>query len=238
VAVGIVDQLEVVEIEHDDAQRFALAAGAIDLVREEFEDGRAVPTLGQGIAGGLLAQRLAHLNQLGLQVDDAAAGAQAHFHFGVVEGLDEVVVGAGAHALDQVPALGLGGEQKDVGIGGPFAGADAAAQLGAGELGHDPIEDRERRRILTAEDIQSLLAIRRRDDFVTPFLQSGLEQTPHGGTVVRDEYLHLTVGAALVSRRLRYIILQPSPDEAQFRRAAGNDPRHGGEFSASLALKN
>src|SRR5262249_40504416 len=74
VAVGVVDELEVVEVGQHDAYGAALAAAAAQLALEDLEDGAVVPGAGERVAGGLPPHRLAGGDQLVLEGDDPPPG--------------------------------------------------------------------------------------------------------------------------------------------------------------------
>ena len=106
--------------------------------------------------GGLFAERFAGFQQFLLEVEDAASGAQADAQFVGVEGLGEVIVGAGVHAFDQVLRFGAGGEQQDVDVGFAVGAADAAADFDAIHAGHHPIQDGQAGGIFGLQDVARL----------------------------------------------------------------------------------
>ena len=70
----------------------------------------------------------------------AEEGGEASEEDAEVEGLGEVVVGAGGEAFDDVFGAAAGGEQEDGGVAAGFAkGADDGEAVAAGE--HDVEED-------------------------------------------------------------------------------------------------
>ena len=101
-AVGVVDQFEVIQIGQHHADRTILAAAANQFALENIQNRGAIPNARQKILGRLLAQFLSGGHQLALQVDDAGPGAQPHFQLVLIERLGDVIVRAGFHALDQV----------------------------------------------------------------------------------------------------------------------------------------
>ncbi len=80
VAVGVVDPLEVIDVEHRDAQRPLVAIRAVDLAREEAKHGHPVQEACLGVGG-----------RQGLDVGDSLRQA--------LEGLAQDLVGV-AHGLD------------------------------------------------------------------------------------------------------------------------------------------
>ena len=69
---------------------------------QDIENGSAVPERGKRVTSGLFPQGFLCGDQLRLQVKNTPAGTQTHFKFVYIEGLHDVVIGAGAHALDDV----------------------------------------------------------------------------------------------------------------------------------------
>ena len=71
----------------------------------------------------------------------AQVGAHAREQLGEPERLDQVVVGAGVEAGDDVELLVAGGEDEDGQLGA--GGAQAAADLDAVDVGQPEVEDHE-----------------------------------------------------------------------------------------------
>ena len=108
-AEGVVDLFEVIEIGHNEGERTRLAAGALQLAREDFEHGVAVPEVGERIAGGLAAQHFASRHQLFLQIQNALPGTQPHAQLVRVHRFAEVVVGARLHSFNELVGGVFGG---------------------------------------------------------------------------------------------------------------------------------
>ena len=127
--------------------------------------------------GGLFAERLAGFEQFFLEVEDAASGVQADAQLVGIEGLGEVIVGAGVHALDQILRFGAGGEEQDVDVGFAVGTADAAADFNAIHAGHHPIQYGQAGGILGLQDSPCFGAVARDYGFVAPL---GEHRTEHG----------------------------------------------------------
>ena len=106
-----------------------------------------------------------------------------------MEGLDQVVVGAGAQSADLLLDLALGGEHDDGNVGGaPLLCPDLGRDLVAVELGeHDVEEDQVGR--LGSPQAESFRAVGRDDDVVALLLQRVLQETLDVRVVIDDEDL-------------------------------------------------
>lgn len=172
----VVDGLELVQVaDHHRHGRF-LAFGAAEFAGEHLKNGSAVEKVRERVVRGLFAQGLAGGHKFGLKVDHTAPGAKAHLEFGGVEGLCEIVVGAGVHALDEVVFEALRGEQDDVDIPVTADLPDVLADFGAGETGHHPVQNGQLRGIVAFEDVPGLSAVGRGDGFVAPLLERDLQE--------------------------------------------------------------
>ena len=78
VASGVVDQLEAIDIDHEQSDRFAGPLRTGELVVQFLQNGGAVEEPGQAIVRRLLAQRLARAHQFLLEIQNPVAGSQAH----------------------------------------------------------------------------------------------------------------------------------------------------------------
>ena len=166
-------------------------------------------------------ERLLRLEQLGLQREDPLADAEAALQLARIERFPDVVVGARFQAGDEVAPLLPRGKEQEPGVGTLRAGPHDAADFGAVEAGHHPIEHRQaRRRTLAEERIERLLAVVDDLDVVAPSGQRRLQRAPGNGVVVGDEYDHRAPSS---SQREASSTLGPSSAPATLRqwRAAG-----------------
>ena len=107
-----------------------------------------------------------------------------------IERLDDVVVGAGVEAGDQVAAALARGEQHQVHVGERQLGADAAAHLGAVHLRHHPVENGERRRGGRAQVIPRVGAVRDDGDVELPALERPRQDFRRHPVVVGYQSMH------------------------------------------------
>ena len=63
---GVVDTLEVIQVDQDDAQRRSVALRSVHFTAQPFDDDAVVPQAGQAIVLGKVAHLLAGTDQLGL----------------------------------------------------------------------------------------------------------------------------------------------------------------------------
>ena len=105
-----------------------------------------------------------------------------------MEGLDEVVVGAGPEAPDLLLHLALGGEHDDRGVPRALLGPDPARHLVAVELGQHHVEQQQVG-VLEAPQPHGLGPVGRGQDLVALLAQGIGEQALDVGIVVDDEDL-------------------------------------------------
>lgn len=190
VAVGIVHVLEVVEVGESDTEGAVFPLAADEFAFEDLERGVAVPDAGEGVAGSLDFEFFFDSEEFGFEFDDAKSGAETDLQFVVVGRFDEVVVGAGLHAVDEIFALGARGEHDDVGIVFAVELADLLADFGAAEAGHHPVEDGDAGGVFFLEDAPGVAAGSGGNDVVSPSLQDGFEGAARDYVVVGDENFH------------------------------------------------
>ncbi|SPF46553.1 hypothetical protein SBA4_3550016 [Candidatus Sulfopaludibacter sp. SbA4] len=186
-AVGIVDVFEPVEIDHEQRDGLGFAVGAGQFVLQRLEDGGAVEKAGQAVVGGLFAEGLAGHQQFLLQIENAAAGPQAHAQLVGVEGLGQVVIGPGIHPFHDVLGLGAGGQQEDVDVRFAVGGADTAANFDAIHAGHHPIENGEAGRVRRLQDLPGLHAVTGHHGLVSPLRQHGAQHRLKDGIILGGE---------------------------------------------------
>jgi hypothetical protein len=117
VSFGVVDSLEVVDVDNDHSQRAVVAAcGAVDLA-EPFFAVAAVVQPGEGIGSAHQVELGAAISELVLQLFGPHRGADTGDELCGFERLFQVVVGAGSQPGDDVVGPGHAGEEH--GLVGP-----------------------------------------------------------------------------------------------------------------------
>src|SRR5581483_1584699 len=139
---------------------------------------------------GREARRLSHRQKMFLQIENAAARPQANPQLVRVEGLSQVVVGAGLESLHDIFLLGLGSQQKDVYVGMAGALAYFTAELKSIHARHHPIQDGQVGRIVSLQRPPGLITVVRDNRLVPPLHQEFLQQMPADWFVFRNQYSH------------------------------------------------
>ena len=116
VAVGVVDELEVVEVRHQDAYRPLFSLGPGQLSLQAFHDAAAVPSPGHGVARCLLPQRIAGGDQFFLEVEYPPRRDQPRLQLQRIVGFDEAIVGARFQSPYNVLLVGFRRDQHDVDV--------------------------------------------------------------------------------------------------------------------------
>ncbi len=116
-AVAVVDALEVVDVDENDAKRVRVADLPGAFVIDRLEGGCAIRDAGEGIVSGLESKLFAGGDELVLQIENTLADEKAGAQFLIVEWLREVVVGAGLEAAEEIATLAAAGHEQDVHIG-------------------------------------------------------------------------------------------------------------------------
>src|SRR5437588_10677631 len=114
--VSVVDGLEMIDVKHEDAERFAGSPGALEFAMQEVEDGSVVPEFGAAIVHGLEAQFFSGLDQLLLQGEDSFANAETSLYFSLVKRLGQILVGSRLQGSHDGPVVIFGDQHNDVGI--------------------------------------------------------------------------------------------------------------------------
>ena len=153
-----------------------VGAHAVDDVGARRDHG-AEPLLAEPDRLGVLAPLPGEL-QLCSDADEKLAGG---------EGLDDVVVGAGADPLDAGLLTRAGGEEHDRQRSRALVGAQRAKEPEAVQDGHHHVAQ-DQVRELPADRLQRLGAVRDHRD-LREWAQQSLEVAPHVGVVVGDEDL-------------------------------------------------
>jgi hypothetical protein len=136
-----------------------------------------------------------------VQVEDAHTGVQPGHQLDTVERLGEEVVGAGFERLGQVFRRVPRGEHHEVGLQAQRGGAHRAADLGAFESRHAPVEDGQQRRPGHDQAGAGLQPVDDDFDLVAPQFERPHQDGAGNRIVVGDEDAH--VGCSGTQRRGR-----------------------------------
>ena len=140
VAVRIVDVFEPVDVREEDGDGAIVTSRVLERTAQDLQDGCAIQEPGQ-----IIAVRLG--SQLILHADQSLCGTDTGVQLVHIEGLADVVIGAGLEAGNQVLLAPSPREHDDVGAARIARLAQLAAELGAAHAGHHPVDDRELRRV-------------------------------------------------------------------------------------------
>ncbi len=119
--------------------------------------------------------------------DHALGVLQPQLELAHVDGLGQVVVGAGLEGLDDVGLALLRRQQQDVAVLALRGRAQAPADLDAVEAGHHPVEQHQPRRVVALKDRPGLLPVGHDGRVVPPTLEVHRQQAPHDAVIVGDE---------------------------------------------------
>jgi len=122
-----------------------------------------------------------------LEFDDARGDVDARAQFGQVPWFANEVVGPSVESSHDVLWVAFAGDKDNVGGLGFFAGAQAAAEFGAVEAGHDPVEKRDLWSPWGLQDVPGFRAIAGGDDLVAEFFDCRREQGLFHRVVIYDE---------------------------------------------------
>ena len=187
VAVRVVDGFEVIDVAEKHDRAAGLALRTHQFAAEKIHDDAAIPDGGERVVRGFEAHHFARFDEATLEMKDALAGAQTRFQFIDVERLGEVIVGAGLEARDDVFLRLFRSEQHHVDVGLFLLAAHFAANAGAIEFRHDPIEKSEARAVGLAELANRGAAVFNGDDFVSGALESFFEEAAGKRLVIGDQ---------------------------------------------------
>lgn len=140
--------------------------------------------------GSFEAHFLASLDQTILEVQDALTSSQARLKLISVEGLDQVIVGAGFQPCNNIFFGFARGEQNHVDVVLVATFSDATANTKTVELGHHPIEQCETWSVRFAQPLDCFPPVGNGGDFIPGALKSFLQETAGQGVVIGDQYLH------------------------------------------------
>ena len=137
-----------------------------------------------------VGERVPRLEQSCLQVDDTPADIDPGAELARIERLCQVVVGPGLKPRHDVGLLALRGQEDQVRrpVGGEAP--NLGAHVRAGEPGHHPVEDRERRRTRLSHRLPRLRAVHHDGDVVAPLPQEAGEDQARREVVVGDQDPH------------------------------------------------
>ncbi len=195
-SLRVVDRFEPVQVYHQHGNRAAVARGPREFVVQLFQNAGAVEQSGEAIVRSLFSERFARLQEFLLQVENPAPGANAHAQFVGIEGLGQIIVGAGVHAFDQILGFGPRGQQQYIYVGFAIGAADAAADLDAVHARHHPIEHRKTRGVGPLQDVPRLRAVAGDHSFVAPSGEHRLQHRLEDRVVLGCQHPHLAVGVA------------------------------------------
>ncbi|CCC99805.1 protein of unknown function (plasmid) [Azospirillum baldaniorum] len=134
--VGVVDFLEVVDVQHDRRQRLAAALRPRHLIGGPRHEAPAVQRPGQGIGGG-------EPFQLALHVDHAGGGEQPGAQPCQVQRLAQELVGAVLHHFEELVGDAAGNHQHQVEVPFPLRRAQVPADLHPLRLADAEIDERD-----------------------------------------------------------------------------------------------
>jgi hypothetical protein len=162
VTVGVVDLLEVVDVEQQAGERPAVALRKRDRLLGAGVELATVEEPGQTVARGAVGEPVVD----GLR---AQRGADARHELLVGERLDDVVDGAGVEPCDARVRLGVSGQEDDRGRRRAL-GLDRAADVVAVAARHRHVDEQQIGFVL-ARELQRVLAVGGRDDAVPGALE-------------------------------------------------------------------
>src|SRR5713101_4444616 len=132
-----------------------------------------------------------------------------------VKGLDQIVIRTGFQTSDDIfPAI-FRRQKNEVHVGGSVSLTDFAADFHPIHPWHEPVEDRQRGRFCTLEDLPRLGSITGNDNLMPNLDQGGLQQPARNGVIVSNQDFHVT-GSLLntVNARARRAISLSSSAQA------------------------
>ncbi len=139
--VRVVYFLEVVDVAQDYRQRARIAAGAFDFLWQPVHQVAAVECASERIGDRQQMVLPVSRAQRLLQPQNAPAGIEPRDQFAVVNGLGEIVVGAGLQTFDDAGLAVARREQDRIDVAFELALAHGLAQVHAIHLRHFPVGD-------------------------------------------------------------------------------------------------
>src|ERR1700720_2482273 len=133
------------------------------------------------------------------QFQNAMAGSQPGLQLVHVKWLREVIVGAGLQTRHDVPLRFLRRQQDQVSVSLLLAPPHFAAHLDTVLFRHDPVQQRQPRRIVLDELSDGLRTVFHCDHFVSGALQSSLEKCSRDGIIFGNKYPHGFTSASCAS---------------------------------------
>jgi len=171
VTVAVVDLLEVIEIRHQDGEPGPVAAGALELHRQDLRHEAAIAKTGQGIGRRELLELLVLLDQLALQTLELEMQLDPRDQIEGVERLGDGVAGAVSQQLRLALRVGDGGQHQEGNLAS-LAGVRHPQQLLAFQTGQLQIAEHQihRLREQQLEPVQAVVGLQ------NPLEETGLLQ--------------------------------------------------------------
>src|SRR5450631_1851836 len=185
--MGVIDALEVIDIDHQNSSLSAKTQAAIELGVQQLQCGSPAPETCQVIMSCLEPQCLAGLDQFVLQAENSCTHPQPGSQFRNVEWFGQVVIGPCLQAGYDILLLVSAGDQHDVPIPVFLCRANSAAKFYTVDAGHDPIKNEKVRWGRLLKQLPRLRSVFRRDHSIVPTMQSGLQKPAENGVVLRNE---------------------------------------------------
>src|ERR1700690_644129 len=186
-ATSVVDFLEMVEVQHEEAERAANADLARLFAAERLQNCLPVYNARQSIVGSAKAEFVARRNQAVLQVQDTHSHTKACVEFLGVERLREIVVRTRIEAAQQVFLLAFRCQEQDIDVRVGVSLANPLAHLYALQSRHHPIEKGKARRIVFLENFQSVRSVGNGENFEAALQQKGFENAARNRIIFRNQ---------------------------------------------------
>jgi hypothetical protein len=186
-ALGVVDMLEMVDVEQDDREGIAVARGDFEVVQELSFEVPAVRKTGEHVGSADLLELEVALPQVGLELFDADGGADASEKLGRFKRLFQVVVSSAAQPREDVVDACPDRQEHDRDLFESGVAFEEGKYFEAVEARHFDVEQDDIGGLLAAQGDGGRTVLRFED--VVSLL---LEAVPHDGAdnqrVVRDEH--------------------------------------------------
>jgi hypothetical protein len=188
VTVAVVDFLEGVEIGLDDPHGKAVAGGAAELAVGPVFDGAAIREIGHRIGVREGFEETIFCVDFAMEINGAATNADSREQLARIEGLGEVIVGAGSEAFYHVVFFGFCAEHDDIGVFALLFSADLLQEFKAGKIGQHPV-GHDDGGAMAAEKLNGFLAILGEEERVAGRFQRVLHELAGDSGIVNDQDL-------------------------------------------------